>query len=664
MSEEAPPLKRAITLGVQQQTGGTCFAHTSSRIFCKLVKNLLPDRFDAKETCASSGVEMQEDYIKTVKNCADEKFKNYVCLYSYVVETIKVMIGCNGYTAYIVMSLMVDYTSTFFMLGNYIPNFRTQSWVYRNPLISEEIDSIAKNLLQEFVLKREQEQMKIVVLNFNLRGDFNYGEEKVSPSHNWIKSPGKNLLDFINLTKTQNLYSGISVHGNKFQIDELENQSLNKLGAFSKTAKSLFNKVTGIANPIIEKNYGSGGHAMVIKDWNFANSTLTILNTWGSDWGNNGTTLWGEEEYNKFNYINIYGILYSNDVSLIKRYFSYKNNPNVVCVENYRNNQTFFQSTYYGGYSLVYNWFSKTEIIIGLLEKTIIRFRLLLDILSSTSNQNILKIATIKAKMTEFKSSYGADFFKRAINEVKLITVYLLLSLLTIRENFGVPSINEAKHVLKTSDEIFDEDFIKGENVILTHEDLEIIKFVKQQPWFKEFRERDPNIELEALNPPPLSSSRKIEYYIKAFRKFIENFDDEPDNISKVAFQRLYLTLVGHKLSSLELDNLVDLSNPDVIDKYYLLHKCYNSVYPLEDGNELKELRDAMEKIYNDNDAASDRKQYFDNKIAEIKEKMATVTLEESPPEKEDRGGNRRTKKRRRTRRLNTRNRRGRPKKI
>lgn len=828
MSEEAPPLKRAVTLGAQHQSSGTCFAHTASRVFCKLVKSLLPDMFDAKETCVSSGFEMEEDYIKTIDECSDEKFKNYVCLYSYVVEAIKMGFGCDGGFVQYVLDILLNYTTTYFMLSEYKPKFRSSSLNYNDesktivPLIRKDIDIIARNLLEEFVIKKETDHLKIMTMKFDVRGKSLYRDL----TQNWIKTPGKEPSKFIQIIQEQGLYTAIGVSGDENQLNKLQNpeskedttSSYKGFDLAKRNVSRFINKSKEVLDPILKKILkvnGSSGHAMTIKNWNQQDGTLTILNSWGPKWGDKGTQVWKGDDYMGFSNVDICGYIISPPDHESDNFFSFINNKNIICIEN---GNTIFNNLYRDA---IYNVtlvkelarfdpeFLPDEDEKYEIERLTNIFSALLDMLASFTERQIFKIGLTDVYF-ENKTASRYEYENKIIYEVKIRAVYWLLFLLTIKSRWDRSSIDEAKRILSISNELFkppvklrsledyesifempnkktdgdatlDEDFkeedITENSIILYQRDRDVIRTVRQQNWFIEFQTNDAyeiapsnytnelikqkrtklflkefydnptnmrketfrklylilvgneidagfldyieyynnsdNIETasivksifntnsmtpyelnikkqlyrlidpitDILNSPSVEEYNskiaeikekmrtatlndnastyknyddkkptKIEYFIKAFV-------DSNENIRKETFKKLYLVLVKEKMSDIEINYLLDEKNKDEIYTDYLLFKLESiNNYSAELSNIKKSINDIMQNINNEED--------FRAKISEIKEKMATVTLEESPPKKEDRGGKRRTKKRRRTRRLNTRNRRGRTRRI
>lgn len=501
----APPaIKRGTSLGVQQQIGGTCFAHASSRIFCKLIKELFPGKFDTDETCESSGVEKQENYIETFDNCQDENFKNYICLYSYVVEYIKIWFGCNGGMPYIITFLMVEFTDLFFILDKGSNIFRKYNTT--NTLIREDIDEIAKGVIRDFIEIKKEIQFKF--MNFFVRNTGAYsimlnGEPEID--YNWIEEPKGDLLKFKEITNALNLYKGLTIHGNVAQMTNFQHDFNRKLGLFTEDTTNEFFKKTDLVLNL----FGGSGHAMVIKDWN--KNELKVLNSWGRDWGNDGTTTWKNEDYNKFNTVSIYGVVYAK-----------KNVPDKEFIDNYKPLPIFINDamSYFGnkqdkwhitttsftaflnlcveGYAKVYRTVPSA---LGALETalktyngaagikidTIINmYKLQLDIILSISDDELLT-----------RVGYSSTFYSTSIYPIickffKLYEIYRILFLLITKyyiDNAG-EAISEASEILEKNIDIFKWDKEVGE-VNVFHEfnitipiPRTVIETVRNQEFF------------------------------------------------------------------------------------------------------------------------------------------------------------------------------------
>ena len=658
-----PKLTRKVTLGPQNQgENGTCFAHVIARIFCKLIKNLLPDQFVTTESCITFGNERDEDYIKTVDSCHDLNFKNYICLYIYILETIKLTFGCDGTSiTHLILYLVLNYTVIFFKLGDYTQKFQTQ---YANELIRTDIDNIARDLLNMFVTKKNTENLNIIILNFDVIKKTHTFLEKTQ--YNWIMHPEKNLSTFVDIAQSLGLYIGIGVGGNEMQWSRFSRQQLDGWNQTNSLLKFAFNvfvssadKTEGWIRDKINQNpslrflnringleflkdlFKKSGHAMVIREWDKEKGEIQILNSWGENWGNNGTTVLGSEDYNKFNEIELFGIIYDNDDKSKTYISSTSDNPNILGIQNILsvrgdNYNSSFSFKLLRDSSFTANVYfdlkDRPELLNDFLnenyiEREITGLALLLDIIFSLPINDILLIEANQLGKDEGWREIPKNN-PRENPEVKLRIVYRLLCLLTISYfHFGkTSSITEAERILKVSYKLFGIDINEDDSRLLGEDDKKIIKFVKEQSWFNEIC-----VELRL---------ESYESFIKEFNDVYEDGENKYISINK--FKQLYEALVGKEVKNedsfnSELKSTTLEENEDCIDVDYLMFKMYKS-------------KDALSEEFNN------LKIYFSNILngVDLKEKISKTKEKLTP----GRGGkkHRSTKKRKISRRINKRN--------
>jgi hypothetical protein len=87
------------TISNQRQTKD-CFAHVTTRVLSRLIKNIIPDHFSRTDgetdDCDNSyDVSMMDDVTNIIKKCSPES-RNSLLLYIYIYKLITRKWGCNG----------------------------------------------------------------------------------------------------------------------------------------------------------------------------------------------------------------------------------------------------------------------------------------------------------------------------------------------------------------------------------------------------------------------------------------------------------------------------------------------------------------------------------------------------------------------------------------
>jgi len=295
-------LSRSSSIVPQNQANeGTCFAYSSARVITRYITQIIPDEFtlDDEESTLLYSNDLREDNcffynsknIEDVRNalsinrCSVDKRYNYMILFYYTLFTIKKKFGCSGVKS----SDIKDILETFGMLPTHFYGLTMHDLTERNEnyIISPEIDEKAIQLILKFYnvitdgtnkLRPENIKAHVEVDRFPLN-------QNISQRENWIT----NFPEGAKAALKNNMYVAFV-----FSMPKNQWQTIRRTNLFD-------------INPVLtdpECTPPIGSHAVVITNWEQEGPTdpayVTIVNSWGPDWGTNGFIRLSSENYYKF----------------------------------------------------------------------------------------------------------------------------------------------------------------------------------------------------------------------------------------------------------------------------------------------------------------------------------------------------------------------------
>ena len=285
INSESIPMIRTSSIKAQEQLNGTCYAYAISRCLTKYIKNIIPEHFklsrlsilyDRKDNC-SVEIENLENTRLKISECTLKPRYNYMCLFFYIFFTIVNKYGLDGYSVSIIMREILENFSKFFNLDDVVNE--------TNKVISIKIDNDARTLLQAFINKLPIFKSQITKNMFH----HYYGEETFTVQtkrENWFT----NFPDVAKETLKLGYYVVLSFAMPLGQFKELTDvystfESRKRFCRNTDTAENYFSVDPN--DPYISEDKISG-HAVVITGYDEKDKSLTIINSWGSKWGNNG----------------------------------------------------------------------------------------------------------------------------------------------------------------------------------------------------------------------------------------------------------------------------------------------------------------------------------------------------------------------------------------
>jgi hypothetical protein len=280
------PVVRSSSVGAQnQKKEGTCYAYTATRLITRLITKKFPDDFEVndeefsliyhgkngefEDNCyldKSINLNKVRDML-TINKCSITKQYNHLLLFCYTLFTIKKKFGCSGYSLEYVLIQFEKDIRKFYQIP------------YNAPVFSPELDSYA---FEKFI--RPLMTFNYPNKNFEVKTVF-YNLNNNSPERNWILNfpePAKRAL------KNKMYVSFV------FFMPENQWETINVDNIFD-------------SNPIIRDTscvYPLKSHAVTITDWEQEEpgmpAYITILNSWGKNWGDGGFIRISSENYYKF----------------------------------------------------------------------------------------------------------------------------------------------------------------------------------------------------------------------------------------------------------------------------------------------------------------------------------------------------------------------------
>jgi hypothetical protein len=246
-----------------QKNLGVCFAHATTRLIVRFIAKIIPTILDYKNdfeddkkcyiTDANDITEIK--FILTINKCKNKNRYNYIVLYYYIFVLITNKYGCAGNITNIILRDFID------------TSFLTQDLI-----ITKEIDKKARTIIGIF-----KDSLKDT---YNLHVDIFETRNNKNYKKNWI-------TDFPEGAKKA-LKSGLYVIMD-FYLPVNQMEQITNIFNISKT--------TTCVPPIL-------GHSVIITKWEIEPytklETVTILNSWGKGWGNDGMIKINALNYDKF----------------------------------------------------------------------------------------------------------------------------------------------------------------------------------------------------------------------------------------------------------------------------------------------------------------------------------------------------------------------------
>jgi len=364
-----PVPKRRTTLLAQKQLYGNCFAHSVARSISKLIKSYsikhnfgpLIDTNTTVDDCDQKHIESEnpDTYNNMLSNekCKNNPSRNYALLYSYILNLVEYYFGIDGGSPYYIFNLF----SVYF---NDIVNCER-----KKQILNPSLDAESVKMLNDFTKKLDDKGDHFSFKDVEIENNYN-------SDYNWIINPQdkedeNHILSIKKLVQSNNIYCSIGIKTNNIQrirfeliaflqkrnipindddIVNMPDQELNDMAKYYKI---------NIKDETLE-------HALIITDWDDEKG-ITILNTWGYDWGNRGKIviknhkLLGNVVY--FNLLFISSEKYRGiqQCILLKRQIEMKDklmgsiSPNPVQLEKITNGITLFVNEKYGIYAKLEN---------------------------------------------------------------------------------------------------------------------------------------------------------------------------------------------------------------------------------------------------------------------------------------------------------------------
>jgi hypothetical protein len=292
-------LTRTSSLGAQNQgQEGTCFAHVSARLITRLITQIIPNDFTinsdesnllyndktpenitkyqncfvTKDAYASS---LESEFVEKIlsKRCPIAKRYNHMILFYYTLFTITKTYGCNGYTTFEVLKAFCDDTRAFYGLDNTILGSYKREQHENGYIISKEIDVNARILIEKYLTFNSSNSITVV----NIMETLSLKDASKSHEENWITNFPQGAREALK----NKMYVGFSYSMPSNQQDMIMNKIYDVSVGYEEKC-----------TPPIDS------HVVVIKEW--SPNDVTILNSWGNDWGNKGAITVPSVNYYKF----------------------------------------------------------------------------------------------------------------------------------------------------------------------------------------------------------------------------------------------------------------------------------------------------------------------------------------------------------------------------
>ena len=291
------PLARTSSVGAENQLDeGTCFAYSSSRLITRCITQCIPTYFNITsdesnllyidkteenitkyKNCFinnSKDLEIVREVLSFKNKCSIPKRYNHMILFYYTLFTIKKKYGCNGSVVDHILTIFSENPEDFYGIGSEI--IATIEYSQEKPrgyIISKEVDNAARILIQAYINFLHTNEISVENEIDLLPLDGYQTHEQ-----NWIT----NFPQGAKMALENKMYVGFS-----FSMP-------------SNQWRSISGKAILDTNPVPSEtcNPPISRHAVVITKWE--PGFITILNSWGTGWGNRGFIRLPSENFYKF----------------------------------------------------------------------------------------------------------------------------------------------------------------------------------------------------------------------------------------------------------------------------------------------------------------------------------------------------------------------------
>ena len=257
---------------------GTCFAHASAKTILSLFRKHLPNQFTFigknKQSIIYSENNFNKSYNKgNFKNMDNIQRNNHI-LYFYLLKIIKCKYGCNGYDPVEVLNYIINE-----FIKTEIKNLVQAPDSARNNVQDPNFWRTAKNILKD---KNRDELFEFFKLFNEATNNITFHIKKINYLFN-------KLPDEIKINLDSGLYPILIFCGNeKF------------FNVFNRIKKNPINFIDFVQLYYTEEDLLSCHAVNVIQH---INNNFKIKNSWGENWGNNGTTWITKNIFNLCSYI-------------------------------------------------------------------------------------------------------------------------------------------------------------------------------------------------------------------------------------------------------------------------------------------------------------------------------------------------------------------------